>query len=526
MARQKNVKVNFLGSGYLSGSLFEINAPNSVPATGVTYAQLDDAGDGYNYTIAEDATFLSITASNGECLGARVEVGPFEAYPFPAIGPIRLASVRALVTGSGTDGDDFGYGLSGYAYDSTRDNIYVTGLYKGGTQIGDNFLRICNNTGIIQDDQGPWTYLTASGYLPSQSRTLYLEDYDAMVYDSTDTTPFLIVSMSGEILFESNPTSSHSVRNGETPVGNQTLSVYNDVGWVEGDYLYSNDWVRDYTLPAPNTGQKIATLFRIHLPTMTLDTDFIDRYTHRDILGATLVEGELYPVSGSTSGQIEFLWFAKARNFVKRIKCVGVAATPYVELESLAFTDDVGNPQTYENYHVASGSNNVYVTGKKIARVTNNASKVITSYNLFFTNENLSLDTGSLNYNYYSSSLVDFNDGTCWGLKTSYNEDRLFWSIESKNEWNYGNFPGYTAGFNANGCVIVLDATGSIDNRWSYPTGSSTTLLPVSRFITQPDGSAVYNFYNQAFPTTGEYGGYPVQIDAYFSGSGQIVNYL
>lgn len=531
MARIKNVKINFSGSGYLSSSLFEINAPDSVPATGVTYAELDDTGDGYDYVIADSAESLSITASNGQCIGARVEVGPFQSYPLPAIGPIRLASVRGPGTGSGTDGDKFGYALTGYAYDSKRDNIYVTGVGANAGNVGPNYLRICNNTGIIQDDKGPWTDLTGSGKEPLKARTLYLEDYDAIVYDSEDTTPFAIISMSGEFLFESNPTSSYSVRNGVVPIANQTLARYPEVGWVEGDYFYSNNWVRDYTLPPPNTGQKIASLFRIHLPTMTLDTDFIDRYTHRDILGATLIDGELYPVSGSTSGSIEFLWFDQGdpnneSQFVKRIKCVGIAATPYLELESLSFKSPLGNPAGYSNYHVASGSNNVYIIGPDFSQVVNSAGKVITSYNLFFTNEHLSLDTGSLNYNYAQDYLAG---GQGWAVKTSYNEDRLFWSINNINGWVPANFPGYTPGFDNAGCVIVLDATGSLDRRWTYARKepfNNTVLFPVSRFIPQQDGSVVYNFYTQNFPTVSFYRGYPVMIDAYFSGSGEIVNYI
>lgn len=268
MSRSRNIKVQFTGVGHISSSLFQVGADGGVPTTSsVTFDQLVNSGPGFDMTLAEESTFVFVSASDGACAGD-LYTSSFNSYPFPSTSPIRLSSTNRNTP--------FDTQLKGVTYVPACDDIYAS--------TSDQVYRIHNKTGEVYSNKGPFDFNTGS--IPT-GPLVYLPNYDAIAYADLRTagsgliSNINVVSMSGDMLYQVDFNESIFPRD-----------PFSSLQYDGDRYLYSDS----NCFESGTIGLPVASVCRIDLYSMSLDIDWTNTYgTELDPVSGFLL------LSGSTT---------------------------------------------------------------------------------------------------------------------------------------------------------------------------------------------------------------------------------
>ena len=250
----KNIKVDFTNTVYNTNSLFDVTDDTGLyTASAVTYSQLTSTGPGLDFQIGIDSTYIEITCKSftDPCFNTSATASVNTNLPSVVTYPINFSSTY-----------DWGlYGVSGITQVSEKNcrDIYIN---TADGALGLNSIkRLKNFTNEFYTDKGPFEYLTSSYNQPDAgSDLLYLPEYDAIAYGKPPTLSpinkacMCIISMSGELLFESDPNHPSA-----------SIEAVSKFFGVVDDYLYVDGRVSG----------GLADVYRIHLPTMTFDYNWV-----------------------------------------------------------------------------------------------------------------------------------------------------------------------------------------------------------------------------------------------------------
>lgn len=479
MSRVRNIKIDFSGKNYDSSSLFEVGANGGVPSTSsVTYAELSDTGAGYNMTIAEETNLISVTASNGDCVGT-INTSSFNSYPFPSTSPIRLSSTAYWGPKE--------YGIT-FAGSQNCNDVYIC----SGTG-SDEVYRLHNITGEFYNNRGPFDAVTGSFYSPYRTELLYLPEYDAIAYAQNrykagvpflyNYSPFNIISMSGELLYATDFSGSYD------------LFPLEDIEHLRqvGKYLYG----RGATAGSGSTEVNGPFVWRIDLTTMTFDNDWCDTVA-RGVTG-TIVSDYIV-----TSGSDELIaWYNDTVNHV------AADGTLRARLQT-----DGGR---INGCRLPDGSYNVTGDWSALRYITSSVGVLTpfyTQYQLMRVDEYLDFRPYTASYSRYTNNIYD-SANVEWQLLNE-SGSYIILGGNGGNIFNSNVSGSYTF---QSGALAYIDFTGSMIP-FNYPTGSYGG-NNVSKIFYQEDGS-----YITIFDTAADYDGKDVEYIMFQDINGQVTDYL
>ena len=529
MSRIRNIKIDFYAKNYNPSSLFEVNANGGVPTTSsVTYSQLDSASGGFDMTVDDTTTLISVTSSNGDCIGTTAQE-TFYSYPMPPIGPVRLGSSGSLTTAANYQTP------LGLAYDPIEDDVYIhnwTGV-----------VRRHNKTGELYDNSGPFDN---DPYSMGFGDICYI-DKTRCIALTADSDPCLrIFSMSGDLLYTSS-ISEPLWLNGKGPgvsgLQNDSLKLAYD----GNKYLYGTGKV----CRSGSTDADAFTFYRFDVDTLSFDETWYNNL----ITGSSDIGYVDYilPLSGSTD---------------EAVVVVGGDVNRIHRMGSGSYMRVIGNSSGQEDIANAAlmSDGNVVIAGKfdTLRRIDKDGTQLgpnHTIYNLAKLNAD-DLDpspfTSSFNANTVPIfrniiySFVETGVGVTRtvgkGLAVDSNDNIIVGGIYFGRvgglspAWEYQfvtqsmvNVGGAT---NPHTSYVVFDSTGSYRGDWNYATesvtvpGNQSHSWCVYRLYVQPDDS--YYMFTQetrgfftieAFqPTGSKFNDETVVGELFFSSSGILVD--
>ena len=478
---QKNIKVDFTGTPYNTTSIFDISDNTGTYTTSsITYNQLTSTGPGLDFEVGVDSTYIEITCKSftDACYEFTV-TGSLPQLPNVITIPINFSSTQ-----------DFGfYGVRGITQVSEKNcrDIYMCGVQEN------EIVRLKNFSTDVYPNKGPFDFLTASYNQPYASDLLYLPQYDAIAYGngqsafaSDPTKPMMsIVSMSGEILFESYPNS---------PSG--SIASCGRFEGVMDDYLYVNGrvWDTGCTTVPPLPACIISDAFRVHLPTMTLDFDWINN------VASNFPEpiSQLIPLTGSNgyitvrnsivykhdvSGSIQWQLYCNAGAFQFAGRVAQVVQDS---------NDDLIIGGYFDKLELYSGSAPINIVGRvKTAEMV--------QYGITKTDINLDFRPFSSSFSRYTVNPFNFADTAdrySWfgprsmGIDSNDNLVVGFVGSEPINTNISGSY------VNVSGSLAVFDPTGSMIPNWNYPVDvredfEGVKFIQISRIYMQEDDSFI-----------------------------------
>lgn len=504
MPRVRNVKVNFDNKNYDTSSLFILNANAGVSTvTGVTYNQLTHNGSGYNFTIDDYTTKLSVTSSNGECIATAAE-NSFYSYPVPPISPIRIASSGSEFNQSGTSQ------VWAIAYEPVTDSIYAYNYF--GIKKYDNI------SGLYAGDDGPFDndpYSITSGDL------FYDSDRKYFIYNTRNDPYFRILSSSGEMIYTSsnasNVTDSHYIiwQSEETLVSRRNRFTYDGSRYVYfGGRVFASG----------------SNAFRGHYAKFDLDTLTFDWNYTTDKSWITMGSLDWFlPLTSSSDEAVIVCGYTSAAN--QDLKRIGSGSGN----EKIIYAGG------YINNAILADDGSVIIAGSFSSLQVSGSATVHTKYDI------AKIDPDTLDPTPYTSSFNPYGSSLWRSFAASAGgTQNIAYTAQALKQDSNGNIfvgncyfkfgsPGTYAWLalpNTYTSYTVLNSDGSFNSDWNFPVTASTNnnySWAPNRIELQADDSyyilPVRSSLTDSFVVGGSlYDGITVGGDMFFSSSGILVD--